>query len=99
MQHNAKSSSEFSAVQSYTVCRFEEECQLLSQVCHPNIVQFLGVYFQQKVQTPILVLEFLPTNFTSCIEQYGILPREMSYSILHDVALALCYLHSQTPPI
>ena len=34
---------------SYTVCRFEEECQLLSQVCHPNIVQFLGVHFQQKV--------------------------------------------------
>ena len=84
---------------SYTVRRFEEECRLLSQVRHPNIVQFLGVYFQQKVRAPILVMEFLPTNLTSCIEQYGILPKEISYSILHDVALGLCYLHSQTPPI
>ena len=84
---------------SYTVCRFEEECRLLSQVRHPHIVQFLGIYFQQGVRAPILVMESLPTNLTSCIEQYGILPKEISYSILHDVALGLCYLHSQTPAI
>ena len=84
---------------SYTVRRFEEECRLLSQVRHSNIVQFLGVYFQQGVRAPILVMEFLPTNLTSCIEQYGILPKEISYSILYDVALGLCYLHSQTPAI
>ena len=84
---------------TYTVRRFEEECRLLSQVRHPNIVQFLGIYFQQRVRAPILVMEFLPTNLTSCTEQYGILPKEVSYSILHDVALGLCYFHSQTPPI
>ena len=84
---------------SYTVRRFEEECHLLSQARHPNIVQFLGVHFQQGVRAPILVMEFLPTNLTSCIEQYGILPNEISYAILHDVALGLFYLHSQTPPI
>ena len=44
-------------------------------------------------------MEFLPTNLTSCIEQYGILPKEIGYSILHDVALGLCYLHGQSPPI
>ena len=84
---------------SYTIRRFEEECRLLSQVRHPNIVQFLGVCFQREVQVPILVMELLPTNLTSCIEKHGILPKEISYSILHDVALGLWYLHSQTPPI
>ena len=84
---------------SYTVRRFEEECNLLSQIRHPNIVQFLGVFFQPGQQAPILVMEFLPTNLTSCIEQYGILPSETSYSILYDVALGLSYLHNQTPPI
>ena len=84
---------------SYQVRRFEEECRLLSQVRHPNIVQFLGVCFKQRVRAPILVMEFLPTNLTSCIKHYSILPKEISYSILHDVALGLCYLHSQTPAI
>ena len=84
---------------SYTVRRFEEECRLLSLVRHPNIVQFLGVYFQQGVRAPILVMEFLSTNLTSCIEQYGIFLEEISYSILYDVGLGLCYLHSQTPAI
>ena len=51
------------------------------------------------MRVPILVMEFLPTNLTSCIGQYGILQKEISYSILHDVALGLCYLHSQTPAI
>jgi serine/threonine protein kinase len=86
----------------YSVSRFEEECRLLSKVRHPNIVQFLGVYFQQgvQVQVPMLVMEFLPNNLTSCIERYySILPNEIRYSILHDVSLGLCYLHGQTPPI
>ncbi len=51
------------------------------------------------MQAPILVMEFLPTNLTSCIEQVNLLPKDISYSMLHDVALGLCYLHSQTPPI
>ena len=84
---------------SYTVCRFEEECHLLSQVRHPNIVQFLGVHFERGVYAPILVMEFLPMNLTTCIDQYGTLPEEISYSILHDVALGLCYLHNQVPSI
>ena len=84
---------------SYYVRRFEEECHILSQVRHPNIVQFLGVHFQRGVQVPILVMEYLPTNLTSCIEKYGILTKEIGYSILDDVALGLFYFHSQTPPI
>ena len=79
--------------------RFENECHLLSRVRHPNIVQFLGVCFQEGVQAPILVMEFLPTNLTSCIKKYCILPKEISYSILYEVSLGLFYLHSQIPPI
>ena len=84
---------------SYTLCRFEEECRLLSQVRHPNIVQFLGVHFERGVHAPTLVMEFLPMNLTTCIDQYGILPKGIHYSILHDVALGLCYLHNHAPPI
>ena len=79
--------------------RYLEECQLLSQTRHPNIVQFLGVCFEEGSQFPILVMEFLPTNLTSCLERYGILPDEINFSILHDVSLGLVYLHGQTPGI
>ena len=73
---------------------FEQECRLLSQFHHPNIVQFVGIYFQQGEQSPILLMELLNTNLDKCITQHGILPKEISYSILHDVALGLHYLHS-----
>ena len=82
-----------------TIRRFEEECWLLAQMRHPNIVQFIGVYFEEGSRVPILVMEFLPTTLARCIDAYGVLPEEVSYSILHDVALGLYHLHSQIPPI
>ena len=84
---------------SYTVCRFEEECHLLSQLRHPNIVQFLGVHFERGACAPILIMEFLPMNLSNCIDQYGTLPEGIGYSILHDVALGLRYLHNHIPSI
>ena len=82
-----------------TVRRFEELCRLLAQMRHPNIVQFIGVYFEEGFRVPFLVMEFLPTTLAKCIDTYGVLPEEVSYSILHHVALGLYHLHSQTPPI
>ena len=84
---------------SYIIQHFNEECRILSRIRHPNIVQFLGVYFEEKMQVPILVMEYLPTNLASCIHKHGVLQEETSYSILHDVSLGLCYLHNQSPPI
>ena len=81
------------------VHQFQEECRILSQLSHPNVVKFLGVYFQDEVQVPILVMEFLPTNLTTYLEQCSIIQEEIGYSILYDVAKGLSYLHSQTPPI
>ena len=83
----------------HAATRYLEECHLLSQTRHPNIVQFIGVYFEERSDFPILVMELLPTNLTSCLDRYGVLPDEISYSILHHVALGLSYLHGQTPSI
>ena len=81
------------------VHRFEKECRLLSQIQHPNIVQFLGVFYQPGAVTPVLVMEFLQHNLTACIKKYGILPDDITYSVLNDIALGINYLHRQIPPI
>ena len=81
------------------VRRFEEECRLLSTLQHPHIVQFLGVYFELQTNVPVLVMEFVPTTLAQCLDTYGILPEEISYSVLRDVAMGLRYLHDRPQPI
>ena len=81
------------------VRRFEEECRLLGQLRHPHIVQFLGVYFEEYSNVPVLVMEFLPTTLAQSLDRYGLLPDEINFSILRDVALGLRYLHERPQPI
>ena len=77
--------------------RFEGECDLLSQLHHPKIVQFLGVHFTRNSPIPLLVMERMNSTLSDCIDAYGRLPTESCYSILHDVAVGLSYLHSYLP--
>jgi len=79
--------------------RFAGECELLGGLHHPCIVQFLGMWFEQGSQLPVLVMEYLHTTLSACLERYGVLPEEISYGILRDVALGLCFLHERSPPI
>lgn len=79
--------------------RCTEGCEVLSKLRHPNIVQFIGVYFQQGFDVPVIVTELLPFSLANCLERYGLLPEGMSYQILQDVALGLEYLHGQSPPV
>ena len=79
--------------------RFKTECEILSELKHPHVVQFLGVHFEEGSTLPVLVMEFLQTTLTACVDRYGTLPQEISYTIFDDVATALCYLHGQNPAI
>ena len=81
------------------ISHVEEACRLLSQLRHPHIVQFMGIYFESETNMPVLVTEFLPTNLAQCLDNYGVLPEELSYSILRDVALGLRYLHDRSQPV
>ena len=79
--------------------RFAGECELLSGLQHPCIIQFLGVWYEQGSRLPVLVMEYLHTTLSACLERYRVLPEEISYGILRDVALGLRYLHERSPPI
>ena len=79
--------------------RFQGECELLSRLHHPCIVQFMGVYFEEGTPRPILVMERLHSTLAATINRYGVLPDQISYDILCDVSLGLRYLHEYSPPI
>ena len=73
--------------------------QLLNQLKHPNIVQFLGVHFEDGSYLPVFVMEFLHCTLSECVDRYGVLPEQVGTGILDDVATGLCYLHEHRPPI
>ena len=83
----------------HMIDRFQEECQLLGRLKHPNIVQFLGVRFEDGSDLPVLVMEFLHCTLSECVDRYGVLPEQVGTGILDDVATGLCYLHGHRPPI
>ena len=83
----------------HMIDRFQEECQLLGRLKHPNIVQFLGVHFEDGSDHPVLVMEFLHCTLSECVDRYGVLPEQVGTGILDDVATGLCYLHGHRPPI
>ena len=75
--------------------RFEQESRFLSTLRHPCIVQFLGLVREPRSARPILLMELMDESLTKFLERQ---PRALSYhvqlNLVHDVAMALAYLHS-----
>ena len=81
---------------------FIRECYRSSLIRHPNIVQFMGVYYNCKEQSdlPIMVMELMDTGLTSFIaKNQSKIAVKMKLSILHDVSLGLSYLHGRRPAV
>ena len=77
--------------------RFEQECQFLSGMRHPNIIQYLGTCRDPESGLPVLLMELMDYSLTSFLEQPDDpppLPFHIQVDISLDVAQALAYLHS-----
>ena len=76
--------------------RFEQECEILKNMRHPNVVQYLGVTHDPQSGLPILLMELLDGNLTNFLEcSDGPIPYHIQVNLWHDIALALTYLHSK----
>ena len=75
--------------------RFEQECQFLSTMRHPNIVQYLGIYQDPDTGLPALLMELMDDSLTHFVESSTQpIPYHIAIDICHDIALALSFLHS-----
>ena len=75
--------------------RFEQECEFLSAVRHPNIIQYLGVYEDPTTHLPALLMELMDDNLTNYLENSKqSLVYQIQLNICHDISLALSFLHS-----
>ena len=85
----------------HIVDKFITECELMSQMHHPNIVHFYGLAFLDDSFSPVLVMERLDKSLDDLLET---IPAKdvllfLRLSILYDVAKGLVFLHSYQPPI
>ena len=80
---------------------FEKECTTWSKLVHPHIVQFLGVHFLSGSRVPILILEKMDISLRGYLEKHKKeeIPLSAKVYILRQVAQALSYLHSRSPPL
>ena len=74
--------------------KYLQECQLMSDLRHPNITLFLDVCFLPNCQLPVLVMEKLEENLDNLLETVPNIPLILKQSMLEDVARGLLYLHT-----
>lgn len=93
-----------------TKTTYLRECRQCCVLRHPNIVQFLGLYYpppttqsSSGIRLPVIVMELMEESLKSYVEfaeqNSTIIPYLSKFSILQDVAQGLRYLHHQNPPV
>ena len=87
--------SEDPAVNVVATDKFKKECQLLSRLKHPNIVQYLGTHELKGIDTVVLLMELMDSSLHAYLHAHidSPLPFHQEINISLDVARALDYLH------
>lgn len=79
--------------------KYSQECQLMANLCHPNIAKFVGLCFIPDCRLPVLLMEKLDGSLDELLEIVPNIPLALKISMLEDVARGLLYLHTYDQPI
>ena len=81
--------------------KLRDEIRMVLHLRHPNIVASKGVCFLPNIVLPVLLMEKLMTTLQDYIlaPENSMLLLQTKFSILHDTASGLHYLHNYKPAI
>ena len=75
--------------------RFEQECEVLSSIRHPNIILYFGVCQDGDTGLPVLLMELMDDSLTHFLDNSPQpIPYHITVNLCRDIALALSFLHS-----
>lgn len=78
--------------------KLAEGCRRWNDIRHPNIVQFLGVYYPEpNSRIPVLLMEAMGATLHHFLtsKRTGDIPLGLKISLLHNIACGVAYLHGQ----
>ena len=77
------------------ISRFMQECEFMSAIRHPNIVQYLGTRQDPQTGLPVLLMELMDDSLTHFLESsQDAVPYHIQVNFCHDITKAISYLHS-----
>ena len=75
--------------------RFELECEFLSTINHPHIVQYMGMHQDPDTDLPVLLMELMDDSLTHFLESsLQPIPYHVQVNFCHNITMALSFLHS-----
>ena len=77
-----------------SIGKYEKECEQMTMVRHPNIIQYLGLH-KDEIGLPVLLMELMHDSLTDYLEESSeAVLYHIQVNLSHDIALALSFLHS-----
>ena len=81
-----------------TMLQFQKECEFLSTIRHPCIVQYLGTTQDIETGLPVLLMELMDESLTQFLSHTlgdgDMVLYHVVVNLCHDIAMALAFLHS-----
>ena len=91
-------------ISSQNLARLRREMEILARIRHPNLLQFIGVVFEDDdsadihANPPYIITELLDMSLREAYEKDQV-SEDNLYPIFQDTARALGYLHRRHEPI
>ena len=81
--------------EAFDMAQLRRDLQSVCGLNHPNLVQYLGTYYEPLASNPVLLMEKMDTNLSDFLRnhQNTRLPITLEVGICHDIALGLHFLH------